>query len=109
MSWKPFSAFEELNEIIASSHQQPQLIFKHSTRCSISSVVKNRLEKASGATPIYFLDLIANRSVSNSIAEIFAVHHESPQLLVIKDGKCIFHESHTAIHFDDVLPLISSN
>lgn len=106
MNWKHLKTSEELEELIRLSHTSPQVIFKHSTRCSISSVVKNRLEKSAGEAPVHYLDLIAHRPVSNSIAEIFGVIHESPQVLVIKEGKCVFHESHMAIHFEDVAPLL---
>lgn len=76
-------------------------VFKHSTRCSISSMVLNRLErewKHDDSIPTYFLDLIAFRSISNRIAAESGVTHESPQLLLFKDGVCIDHASHTAIH-----------
>jgi bacillithiol system protein YtxJ len=102
MNWKHLKTSEELDDLIRQSHTSPQIIFKHSTRCSISSVVLNRLEKTAGEAPILYLDLIAHRTLSNTIAELFSVVHESPQVLVIKDGKCVFHESHMAIHFEEV-------
>ncbi len=103
MNWKHLHASGQLEELIELSHIQPQVIFKHSTRCSISSVVKNRLEK-SGGNPeqFHYLDLIAHRPLSNAIAETFGVVHESPQVLVIKNGKCVFHESHMSIHMEEI-------
>lgn len=104
MNWIPLSSHEELEKIITLSKDQPQVIFKHSTRCSISSVAKNRLERSSvpDDAAFYYLDLISHRSLSNSIAEQFAVEHESPQILVIKNGKCVYDESHMGIDMDEI-------
>lgn len=105
MSWITLNSEEQLEEIQQTSFEKPQLIFKHSTRCSISSVIKNRLYKndLSPAIDFYYLDLIANRSVSNKIADQYGVQHESPQVLLIKDGKCIYDESHSAIYMEDIV------
>ena len=105
MNWIPITAEVQIDEIKSLSVIKPQVIFKHSTRCSISSVAMNRLERA--ATPdgvgFYFLDLIAHKDISNKIAETFSVYHESPQVLLIKDGECIFDESHSAISMDEIV------
>ena len=86
------------------------LIFKHSTRCSISMMAKKRVDMDLDDLPAdvkpYFLDLIAYRSVSAFIAETFQVHHESPQLLLIKDGECILDQSHGDISIAEVLTII---
>jgi bacillithiol system protein YtxJ len=86
------------------------IIFKHSTRCSISMMAKKRVEMDLADLPsdvkLYFLDLISYRSVSAYIAETFQVHHESPQLLLIKDGECILDQSHGDISIAEVLTLI---
>lgn len=105
MSWITLNSEEQLEAINQKSFEKPQLIFKHSTRCSISSVIKNRLYKNDlpQAIDFYYLDLIANRSVSNKIADQYHVEHESPQVLLIKDGKCIFNESHSAIYMEDIV------
>ena len=104
MNWIPLRSTEELEQVILLSQEKPQVIFKHSTRCSISSVAKGRLEKATAPeeTPFYYLDLISYRSLSNSIADRFAVEHESPQILVIKNGKCVYNESHMGINMDEI-------
>jgi bacillithiol system protein YtxJ len=104
MDWKVLNEEGQLQDIIQQSASKTQVIFKHSTRCSISSVAKNRLDRASTPTDMdfYYLDLIRFRGISNKIAEIFSVHHESPQVLVIKDGKCIYDESHMAINMDEI-------
>lgn len=95
---------DELKEIINLSYQQPQIIFKHSTRCSISAVALQRLQKARQPIGVRFnyLDLLAHRSLSNKVAEVFKVHHESPQVLLIKNGECVFNESHLGISMQDI-------
>lgn len=105
MHWIHLNDEEQLKQIITKSQQRPQVIFKHSTRCSISAVALQRLQKAAQPEDIdfYFLDLIAYRHISNKIAELFGVNHESPQVLVIKDGTCVFDESHLGIHMDDIV------
>lgn len=104
MKWNKLETEAQWQQILESSKSRLQLVYKHSTRCSISSVVKSRLERAAEPTDIdfHFLDLIAYRSISNKIAEDLRVQHESPQVLLIKDGKCIYNESHTAINMDDI-------
>lgn len=105
MAWIPLTSEAQLDEIVAKSANKTQVIFKHSTRCSISAVAQQRLQKAKFPEEIdfYYLDLITYRSVSNQIADRFHVHHESPQVLVIKDGKCVYDESHLAISVDEIL------
>lgn len=105
MQWIQLTDEQQLNEIISKSSNKPQVIFKHSTRCSISAVALSRLQKGqqSGDVDFYFLDLIAYRSVSNKVAEVFNVQHESPQVLVIKNGSCIYDESHMGISMDEIL------
>ena len=104
MNWIPLQDEAQLDEIIANSNTTPQVIFKHSTRCSVSSMAKNRLDKniAPNGINFYFLDLIKHRNISNKIAEYFQVRHQSPQVLVIQNGKCIFTESHSGITFDEI-------
>lgn len=104
MLWKELASEEQLAEIKQHSSQRPQVIFKHSTRCSISSMAKSRLERAVAAQDVdfYYLDLIKYRSISNRIAEDFSVNHESPQVLLIKNGACIYDESHSGISMDEI-------
>ena len=86
------------------SFERKILIFKHSTRCSISSMALNRIEdnaKRKIAT-CYFLDLLKYRSISNKIEEELSVKHESPQILVIENGACTYHSSHNDISWDRI-------
>lgn len=105
MNWIPLDEEEQLEKIIERSQNTPQVIFKHSTRCSISSMAKNRLDKNDQPEGIdfYYLDLIKHRNISNKIAEEFKVQHQSPQVLIIRDGKCTYTESHSGIMMDDIV------
>jgi bacillithiol system protein YtxJ len=86
MNWIELKSEDQLNQIIEQSKIKPQVIFKHSTRCSISSMAKGRLERsfAPENADFYFLDLIAHRNISNKISSLFNIFHESPQILIIK-------------------------
>lgn len=100
MSWKTLNSVEQLEEIKTESYQRPVLIFKHSTRCSISSTAYDRLERSTNTLQnfsLYYLDLIQYRNVSNAIETIFGIEHESPQALLIKNGVCIYDASHFEI------------
>lgn len=105
MNWIALTEMSQLDGIIASSHTRPQLIYKHSTRCNISSIALKRLEKESFPEGIdfYFLDLLAYRSLSNAVAERFQVHHESPQVILIRQGEVVYDESHLSIQADEIL------
>ena len=104
MNWKDLTEESQLSEIKEASKLRPQVIFKHSTRCSISAVAKSRLERGTPPSNVdfYFLDLIRNRPISNKIAEEFSVYHESPQVLLIKNGECVYDESHSGISMADI-------
>ncbi|MBL0012326.1 MAG: bacillithiol system redox-active protein YtxJ [Flavobacterium sp.] len=100
MNWIPMLDLGQINEIISLSSEKPALIFKHSTRCSVSRMVLKQFESEFNledqVTP-YFLDLLEHRDVSNAIAEQFKVVHQSPQLLLIKNGVSVYDVSHSAI------------
>lgn len=102
--WKDLNDLAQLNAIKEESKTRPVVLFKHSTRCSISSVAKTRLERAGLPQGIsfYLLDLIRYRSISNQIAEDFRVTHQSPQVLLIIDGKCMYDESHGSIDMQEI-------
>ena len=100
VGWRQLTDLGQLNEIIAESADKPVIIFKHSTRCSVSRMVlkqfENEFDLHEKITP-YFLDLLEHRDISNEIASRFVVFHQSPQLIVIKDGNAIFNDSHGSI------------
>jgi bacillithiol system protein YtxJ len=105
MNWINLTLEEQLQQIKENSKNKPQVIFKHSTRCSISSMAKNRLEKGTQPNEIdfYYLDLIKFRPISNKIAEIFKIYHESPQILLIKNDECVYDESHSGIDMGEII------
>jgi bacillithiol system protein YtxJ len=105
MNWIQLTDEAGIQNIIEQSKAKPQVIFKHSTRCNISSMVLGRFERGSqpGEMTFYFLDLIKYRDISNKVAEKFAVYHESPQVLLIKDGECIYSESHSGIDMGELI------
>lgn len=100
IGWNDLTDLQQLNEIQQESNEKPVLIFKHSTRCSISRMAlkqfENEFDLHEQVKP-YFLDLIANRDVSNELANRFQVVHQSPQILLIKNGKSIYDASHDRI------------
>jgi len=104
MNWEHLTDEGQLETIIQQSHLQPVVIFKHSTRCSISSMAKNRLERVNAPENVtfYYLDLLRYRGISNKIAELFQIYHESPQVLLIKNGECIYDESHGGIDMAEI-------
>jgi bacillithiol system protein YtxJ len=105
MNWISLESAEQLSGI--KQKEGYSIIFKHSTRCSISLMAKRRLELDGDHLPenlpVYFLDLIKYRDVSNQVAQDFQVHHQSPQLLLIKDGECILDQSHGGISVEEAL------
>lgn len=105
MHWIHLTDEEQLKQIISKSQSRPQVIFKHSTRCSISAVALQRLQKVEQPNDIdfYFLDLLNFRNVSGKVVDLFKVEHQSPQVLVIKDRECIYEESHMSISMDEIL------
>ena len=109
MNWISLESAEQLSGI--KQKEGYSIIFKHSTRCSISLMAKRRLELDGDHLPenlpVYFLDLIKYRDVSNLVAQDFQVHHQSPQLLLIKDGECILDQSHGGISVEEALSELS--
>ncbi len=101
MNWESLSSEQQFLDI---SEQQPLFaVFKHSTRCSVSSMAKSRLERNWNLDfPVLYLDVLQYRSVSNLIASKSGVQHQSPQLIVFQNGKVIYDASHNGIILDDL-------
>ena len=109
--WEEIQTKEHLNQIIDASHQQDVLLFKHSTRCSLSTVAKIKLENdfdllKKNNIQLYIIDLIRFRDISNLIEETLNVRHESPQVILLKNGKVVRHESHNRINVNDIVSWI---
>jgi len=109
MNWTVLESAKQIEGI--KERQGYSIIFKHSTRCSISMMVKKRFELDWNNLPddmtVYFLDLIKYRELSNKIAADFNVYHESPQLLLIKDGECVLDLSHGEVSVEEALSVMS--
>ena len=113
MSWQRLENFAQVGAIVTASASRPQLIFKHSTRCSISQAAKFRLEADLQALnalyDIHFLDLLTYRDISKLVAERFDVVHESPQVIVVQNGKASYDATHYDIEAEELLNLGQSN
>ncbi|MEZ5002294.1 MAG: bacillithiol system redox-active protein YtxJ [Chitinophagales bacterium] len=105
--WQELTSEEQFLNLLEQQNQFA--IFKHSTRCSISSMAKNRLENnwdIDDSTPIYYLDLIRYRNISNLIADKLNVEHQSPQLILIRNGEAIYNASHNGIDVEALKKVI---
>ena len=106
LEWYNLSSIEDLNAALEYSYEQPILIFKHSTRCSISSSAIDRLKRNWNGEEVniraFYLDLLSHRDISAEIAERLSVDHQSPQMIIVVQGVAIFNSSHMNIDFDDV-------
>lgn len=107
MKWSKLTSVHQLDEILKESKEKPVLIFKYSSRCSLSRMALDRLERNwvdAEMTRIkpYFLDLISFREISDQIATRFAVEHESPQVLIIENERSVYDQSHMAIEYQKI-------
>lgn len=113
INWIELRAENDLENLQQESMKGPVLIFKHSHRCHISRASLDRLERhwrpeEMDGLKTYFLDLLNYREISDRIARIFGVEHESPQVLLIRDGKSIFDQSHFGISYDDIVARVKN-
>jgi len=105
MNWIRLTDLGQLNEISMLSNEKPVIIFKHSTRCSISRMALKQFENefdSKDEVEAYFLDLLEHRDISNEIATRFNIYHQSPQLLLIKEGKSVYDVSHSDIDAEEL-------
>lgn len=105
LPWQALTDIAQLDEIEKRSLTKTQVIFKHSTRCGISSMVMNQfvsMYDLDANLDLYYLDLLSYRDVSNEVGYKFQVMHQSPQLLVIRNGAAVAHASHGAINEIDL-------
>lgn len=101
MNWRTLDSSDVLESALNDAQSKVVVFFKHSTSCPVSAAAKRRLEmeweKYNADQEVYYLDLLANRSLSNQIAEKSGVIHQSPQLIVLKNGEVVYHSSHLSI------------
>ncbi len=107
INWIQLTSINQLEALQAESQTHPVIIFKHSTSCSISRTSLDRLERNWKQEELpqvksYFLDLLSYREISNKIASTFHVEHESPQVLLIRNGKSFYTKSHFEIDFREI-------
>ncbi|MBO0341207.1 MAG: bacillithiol system redox-active protein YtxJ [Bacteroidota bacterium] len=105
LPWIQLESIDQLEAIAENSKNKPQVIYKHSSTCGISRMVLNMFTESYDTDldiDLYFLTIQRHRDVSNAIEDTFGVRHESPQLLVVKNGEVVFHTSHGAISDTDL-------
>ncbi len=105
VQWNNLENIAQLDTIINQSQEKPVVIFKHSTRCSISRMALKQFEREynlENRVDAYFLDLLNHRDISNEIANRFGVYHQSPQMIVVKDGKSVLDASHSDIDVESL-------
>ena len=109
MDWNALESLEDWKAVLNASYEQPVVVFKHSTRCSISrmalKLTEQRWELPEAVLP-FLLDLLNYRAISNAIATDLQTEHQSPQLLLIRDGKTVHHANHSNIDPVDLLPYL---
>jgi|TARA_B100000780_G_C21109229_1_gene448136 bacillithiol system protein YtxJ len=98
VNWIPFNSLEQIKTIKELSKSETILVFKHSTRCSISSMVIKRFENLFDSSmnniKVYYLDLLNFRAISDEVGYSFQVQHQSPQLLIIRNEVAVLNVSH---------------
>lgn len=112
MKWIELTDPAELENLVDTENDPPKhfLIFKHSTRCSTSRMALKLFEKRwNEIMPAYLVNVVENRSMSDEVASFFEVRHESPQVLLIRDGECVYHASHSGIEAEDLLRMAGSD
>ena len=105
MKWIKLTSEADLNDLLRRSVDKPQVIFKYSNQCGLSDRVLARLElyPTPDGMDFYFVDIFTYRGISNKIAAVLGVHHESPQVLLVMNGECVYEESHNAIRMEELI------
>jgi len=106
IKWKELNSINQIDSLVEESKERPVAIFKHSTRCGISHMVKDGLHAnydiEHGHLGFYYLDLISFRQISNEIAHRFNVPHQSPQIVLLRHGRAVYNASHHMINVDAI-------
>jgi bacillithiol system protein YtxJ len=111
MNWNKLIQASQLEEIKSISEQKPVLIFKHSTRCSISSMSLDRMlrnwkTEDEEKLTVFYLDLIEYRAISDLVSFTFGIPHESPQVILVKNGEAVYDNSHYGISYPEIMSLV---
>lgn len=110
MHWIHLTDEGQLQQIVVRSQEKPQIIFKYSSQCHVSELIFQRLqtECCPHHVDFYFLDLNAHSTISEKISNTFRISHQSPQILIIKDGECIFHDSHSEMCLEEIMDHVAA-
>ena len=110
MNWKHLTSIDDLDSAIISSENRTVVLFKHSTRCSISRMALKMFEsdwdESLAEVDAHYLDLLEHRDISAAIAEKLGVIHQSPQMIVLQAGQAVHHANHSSIDAADVKKLV---
>ena len=104
MNWISLTTEQEIENIKASN--ELAVIYKHSTRCMVSIMALKKLKSESTggyAIPFYMIDVVKDRAISRLVADIFSIDHESPQILLVKNGECLYDASHESVSLKPML------
>ena len=110
MHWIHLTDEDQLQKIIVRSQEKPQVIFKYSSGCHLSEVIFQRLQNKGCPDQVdfHFLDIFAHSNISDKISDIFQIFHHSPQILIIKDGECIFNQSHPEMCLEEIMDHVAA-
>ena len=113
MTWRTITTTADLERLVEQSQSTACLIYKHSTRCTMSEMMKYVLEEEwdfeeTELIP-YYLDILSNKTLAAKIAEDFQVYHQSPQVLLIQKGECTFDEDHRDISIEEIREHLEDN
>ena len=97
---------EELNQLMIDSSKHPVVVFKHSNSCGISSAAYREMEKLDNVS---LLDVHQSRELSRELATLTGIEHESPQVIVLKDGKAVWTTSHYGVKAGAVAEALEAN
>ena len=107
LGWTRLERQEQFDEMEKISETKPVLIFKHSTSCGISAMIFDRLkggsDKLTAEVAVFYLDLLSFRPISNEVAARYNILHQSPQVLLLKNGKVDYHKSHHSVSPEAIL------
>ena len=102
LGFEQIDAVEDVDRVISASKARPVFVYKHSSRCGVSIVAQQRileyLKGASGDASFYHVDVLTARPLSDAIAQRLGIHHQSPQLILIRDGEVVWDASHGAVN-----------
>ena len=95
-----------LENLLTDSSKKPVIVFKHSNACSISARAYREMEKLDN---VNILEVQSARAISNEVANLTGVRHETPQVIILRDGKAVWNASHFDVVAADVMKAVESH